>query len=184
MPRKNYQGQLLAAPPRRRNLYLRHSVVLVAEHTPSGAWGLQINFAHSHVENLGQIILNQGIDCGDLPYPVYFGGQHHHNRCFILHSNDWSSETTMKITDEIYLSADLFILSALADHQGPREIRAIVGLHQWNRLELDQEIDQDLDYGWLACRADPQLIFQQSGEEQWESAVTLATRSRVDEFLA
>lgn len=180
--RVNYQGKILAAHPKRVNLYLHHGVVLVVEHSQLGAWGLQINFQHSGIDNLGSIINNQGI-WSDLDHPVYFGGQFHHNRCFILHSNDWSSETTMKITPELYLSADLYILSALADGQGPRRIRPIVGLHQWSKGELDREVDQNQDHGWLIGTPDCDMIFEQERDQQWQSVLDQATRNIVNLLL-
>jgi len=178
---RSLQGQLLAAHPKRSNLYLSRAVVLVVEHSVLGAWGLQINFQHSRVENLGQILENQGLVSG-LDVPVYFGGQYHHNRCFILHSSDWSCETTMKVTEDLYISADMYILSALAEGDGPKLIRPIVGLHQWRRGELDMEISEDIDHGWLQCDSTVSMVFDLEGDEQWQQVLDHATRNRVNEL--
>lgn len=165
----------------RRNLYLRHAVILVVEHTVKGSWGIQINFPHTSASNLGSIIQNQGL-WSDLEQPVYFGGQHHVQRCFILHSNDWSSETTLSITDDISLSGDMYILSAISAGQGPKYIRPVIGLHQWGAGELDTEIQQSADSGWLVCNPSIRLIFDYEGDTQWQKVLAQATKSIVDQI--
>lgn len=178
----NYSGKLLVSHPRRRNLYLGQSVVLVVEHTPLGSWGIQINYQHSNQISLGTIIQNQGL-WSDLDYPVYFGGQYHHQRCFILHSSDWTCSSTIKINKDLCLSGDMYILSALSEGEGPKRIRPVIGLHQWSAGELDNEIQDNIDFGWLITSPDLKLVFDREGKDQWDRALNQATKTLVDGLL-
>jgi len=100
---------------------------------------------------------------------VLKGGPVETGRGFVLHSSDFFIEdATLRIDDEICLTATVDILKAIARGAGPKHAVLALGYAGWAAGQLESEIQ---DNGWLHCDADPDLIFGDDIEEKYNRAL-------------
>jgi len=180
----NYRGKLLVAHPKRSQQYLSKSVIIVIDYQELGSWGLQLNWPHRGPISFSTIIENQGM-WSDVDCPVFYGGQYNLTRCFLLHSLDWSSTTTVPLTEELGITGDLSVLSAIVANQGPERYRTIIGCHRWGASELQQELNgkSDIEDSWLMINPDSDFIFNYQEEDQWKLAIGMYGQSKINQWI-
>ena len=117
-PMKSLEGQFLVAMPDMVDERFAESVILIVGHGEEGAMGLVVNH---ELANLRFADILDELDLGDpdavirLPddirdRAVMRGGPVEKGRGFVLHSGDYHSGNTYKVTEEIGLTATLDIL--------------------------------------------------------------------------
>lgn len=166
-------GQLLISQPKSQDRYFSKTVVLVAQHTEAGAWGVIVNKAARTVD-MTDIMLAAGID-----YPVqekiFVGGPVEPTRVHVIHTLDWSSPSTLVIADNIGITGDVSILTAISAGTGPKLYRAGVGLAVWSAGQLEGEqsgkTPWTASHQWLTTPATVDLCLTGSGQEQWQRAI-------------
>ena len=90
-------GNLIIAPPAVKGNFWYKTVILVTEHHINGSVGLVLNKrSQMSLPEFGQQL---GINL-DLPGYVYLGGPINVKNLTFLHSNDWASKNTMRISDD------------------------------------------------------------------------------------
>lgn len=175
-------GNLIAAHPKYPLSVLRRSVLLVIEHSESGAIGLQTNRPYQNGINLSTVMHSAGLTC-PFDEPLYIGGEHNQNRVYVIHSLDWSSPTTTKLNDQIGLSTDLSVLMALSQSQGPEYFRAVAGFHAWGSGELEGEImghdPWNPMHSWNWTQANIENLFEIEHEQQWDIVIDQAGRQQI-----
>jgi putative transcriptional regulator len=100
--------------------------------------------------------------------PVHYGGPVEVGRGFVLHSSDYSAESTVLIENGFAMTATLDILRAIAVNEGPRDILLALGYVGWGAGQLEHEIQEN---GWLTIEADSALIFDHDLEGKWRQAL-------------
>ena len=70
--KKDLSGHLLVAQPSSADPYFSNSVIVVAKHTPAGAWGLMVNKPTQKI-TLNQVMQQTGI-LSDKSDKIYVGG--------------------------------------------------------------------------------------------------------------
>lgn len=161
------QGQLLAAMPSLSEGCFRESVVLMCAHSEDHAMGLVINKPISNL-TFQDVLKQVGIepaktirDC-----PVLFGGPVETKRGLVLHSPDYESAETLKITPEVSLTATRQILSDLNENSlaAPNSAILCMGHAGWSAGQLEHELMQN---AWIHAPADRDLIFDLALERIW-----------------
>ncbi|HKN28834.1 MAG TPA: YqgE/AlgH family protein [Roseiarcus sp.] len=176
-PSTSLEGQFLIAMPSLRGGPFARSVVYLCAHRDDGAMGLIINQRAEEID-FGQLLMQLGIVPGDhairLPpraeaVRVVRGGPVETGRGFVLHSPDYgSNDSTVKITDDVCLTATIDILRAIAGGTGPAQAVLALGYAGWSSGQLESEI---LANGWLTCPADPALIFDTDDAHKYDRAL-------------
>lgn len=178
-------GQLLISQPKSQDNHFSKSVILVAQHNDSGAWGVIINRMARTVK-LSHIMEAAGIEF-DGEEMAYIGGPVEPTRVQVVHSLDWSSANTLKITDDLGITGDVSVLAAITRGEGPKLYRAGVGLSVWSAGQLDGEqsgvAPWSPDHRWLTTPATVDLVLHGLGEEQWQAAIDASVRNRVSELF-
>ena len=100
---------------------------------------------------------------------VHFGGPVEQGRGFVLHSSDYLQSGTMRVDDQVALTATLDILKEMAAGGGPRRSLLALGYAGWGPGQLDAEIQAN---GWLSVPADEELLFDDNLDDKWERAIT------------
>ena len=162
-------GQLLIAMPAMPDPRFARSVIYVCSHGPNGAMGLVLNRHYGEVNFralLQQLNVKAPADAPDLP--VHYGGPVETGRGFVLHSIDYLREGTMRIDDNVALSATVEILQALAAGTGPERALMALGYTGWGAGQLDAEMQAN---GWLTAAADDDILFGREIETKWERAL-------------
>ena len=170
-------GQLLIAMPVMGDPRFERSVIYLCAHSSEGAMGIMVNRAAGSIdfpELLVQLNIINKAEQIKLPgnaegMKVLRGGPVDTGRGFVLHSSDFYIENaTLKIADEICLTATIDILKAIAKGQGPKHAILALGYAGWAPGQLENEIQEN---GWLHCDADPDLIFGDDIEEKYARAL-------------
>ncbi|AOG08901.1 MULTISPECIES: YqgE/AlgH family protein [Rhizobium/Agrobacterium group] len=170
-------GQLLIAMPGMPDGNFARAVVYICAHSDAGAMGFIINRSQS--VTFADLLLHlELIDRNDaimLPdharhFPIQCGGPVEQNRGFVLHSDDYLSDSSIPVSDDISLTATLDIVRAISDGRGPRHATMLLGYAGWGPGQLEEEIAQN---GWLHCAATESLIFDRSLDNKYDRALAL-----------
>ena len=176
-PPTSLEGQFLIAMPSLREGPFARSVVYLCAHRDDGAMGLIINQRADEID-FGELLAQLGVVAGGsgirLPpraeaVRVLRGGPVETGRGFVLHSADYGSTiSTVKIGDDVCLTATIDILRAIALGTGPAHAVLALGYAGWSSGQLESEI---LANGWLTCPADPDLIFDTNDPTKYDRAL-------------
>lgn len=164
--------QFLIAMPSMQDGRFARAVIYVCAHSSEGAIGLIINQAQPLLfpDLLVQLGILKEQEAIRLPpqardFPIRNGGPVDRSRGFVLHSGDYSVDSTMPVSDDICLTATVDILRAISAGRGPRQALMALGYSGWGAGQLEAEI---ADNGWLTCPADPDLLFDTDIDRKYE----------------
>lgn len=159
-------GHLLLAMPHLNEGPFAHSVVYMCAHTPEGAIGLIVNQPLER-PSFPELLRQLNID----PLPpsrsirLCSGGPVETGRGFVLHTADWTTESTLKVDGRLALTANLDILKAIAEGGGPHQGILALGYAGWGPGQLDTEMQQN---AWLvAPLPDADFIFGDDQGGMW-----------------
>jgi putative transcriptional regulator len=171
------EGHFLIAMPGMEDERFSRSVVYLCAHSPNGAMGFIINKAQpiSFPNLLTQLNIVKEEDAIRLPdaardVSVCMGGPVERGRGFVLHTGDYSSESTVAISDGVSLTPTLDILKAISQGVGPDAALMALGYAGWSAGQLEEEIAAN---GWLTCKADDGLIFDSELDAKYNRALAL-----------
>ena len=162
-------GQLLIAMPNMRDPRFARSVIYVCAHNAEGAMGLVVNRLVGSVtfpDLLEQLSIEGGTACEEIR--VHFGGPVESGRGFVLHSGDYSHDSTLQVDEKMALTATVDILTDIAQGRGPRCSLLALGYAGWGPGQLDSEFQAN---GWLSVAADETLVFDDDLNSKWERAI-------------
>jgi putative transcriptional regulator len=176
-PPTSLEGQFLIAMPSLREGPFARSVVYLCAHRDDGAMGLIINQRAEEID-FGQLLVQLDIvpEGEEIRLPpragaikVLRGGPVETGRGFVLHSPDYgANDSTVKIADNVCLTATIDILRAIARGNGPAHAVLALGYAGWSSGQLESEI---LANGWLTCPADADLIFDSDYDQKYDRAL-------------
>jgi putative transcriptional regulator len=98
------------------------------------------------------------------------GGPVERGRGFVLHSDDYDSESTVAVDDRVALTPTLDILKSISRGIGPTSALMVLGYAGWGAGQLESEIAAN---GWLTCRADFDLIFDRELDAKYTRALAI-----------
>lgn len=180
--RSQYQGLVLAANPcNPRNNRVSQSLILLVNRLGPAVMGLQFNTAIEDTR-LFNLVSTLGFYI-ETDEPIYYGGNLGTNKLHFIHSLDWRGLSTIEINENLGVTSDISILSALSSGLGPQLYRACVGHWSWEVGVLNQQLDwtsSDQEYGWEATLATEDLVFHSGqGRRQWLTAIEQSGRQQV-----
>ena len=164
-------GQVLIAMPTMADPRFAQAVIYVCAHTSQGAMGLILNrpLAEPSFDDL----LRQ-LKIAPTPparrIRLCAGGPVDHGRGFVLHTTDWTGEGSLKVTDDLALTASLDVLKVIAGGGGPRQGLLALGYAGWGPGQLEVEIGQN---AWLSGPADETLVFGADHDGKWRQAMAV-----------
>jgi putative transcriptional regulator len=178
-------GQLLVAQPRNKEGHFARTTVLIAQHSLSSAWGVVVN-RMAKTLTMQNIMTAAGIEYHGNE-PIYVGGPVEPTRVHVIHSLDWSSASTLQITEDLGITGDISVLAAISMGQGPQLYRAGIGLAVWSAGQLEGE-QSGLDpwtpkHQWLTTTASIELCLTGGGEEQWQRSINQCVNQKISELF-
>ena len=184
MPIKSYKGHLLAANPSNPRDPLHGSVIIMVAHTPIITFGIQIN-QPSKDFNLSSLCSGIGLwydgeDTG------YYGGNMKTEKVHVVHTKDWMGMTSQDITDDLAVTSDISVLTALCAGEGPSSFRACAGFWAWEQGTLERQMDTKNNsavHRWEAVPATTQLVFDKSGTDQWHEVLSASGQFQISNWL-
>ena len=172
-------GSLLVAVPAMGDPRFARAVIYMCAHSADGAMGIIIN-QHADEIDFGQLLVQLEIvpEAKSIRLParaegirVLRGGPVETGRGFVLHSSDYgANDSTVRIADDVCMTATIDILRAIAKGTGPAHALLALGYAGWSSGQLESEI---LANGWLTCPADPELIFDADFDQKYGKALAM-----------
>ena len=162
-------GQLLVAMPSMGDERFQRSVIFMCAHSEQGAMGLIVNRIADQV-SFRDLLQQLQIE---VPSPhreinVHTGGPVETGRGFVLHTTDYSQESTLRVDDEFGLTATADILKSIACGEGPTRSMLALGYAGWSPGQLDAEIQAN---GWLHVASDVELVFDGDLDGKWTRSI-------------
>ena len=165
------KNHFLIATEKMRDNRFEKTVITMLESDKNGAWGLVIN------KPLGSLPIALLIDSSlsnseereelyKINIPVFWGGPVERKQIFILHSNDYQSESTDNYGN-FSISQDYNILFDIAKKKGPNESLIILGYSGWGNGQLDGEMERD---HWILSDIDLDITFNKDSNTKWNEA--------------
>lgn len=175
-----YTGHLLVAMPQMEDSRFERTVIYMCAHNADGAMGLVVNKLFDAItfpDLLEQLNIETGPKTEQIR--VHFGGPVESGRGFVLHTDDYVRDGTLKVRQGFALTATVDILKAIAQGEGPSHSLLALGYSGWGPGQLESEIAAN---GWLVVPANAELVFANELDDKWERAlgaagVTLASLS-------
>jgi putative transcriptional regulator len=168
----NLVGNLLIAPPAVKGNFWNKTVIMVTEHHSGGSVGLVLNKrSELSVREFGKQL---GFDI-NVPGFVYQGGPVSGKNLSFLHSSEWTSKNTMRVSKDFSLSSADDILPRLAEGDCPIYWRIFLGLCGWSTGQLTGEIKGTPPWNhatsWCLASSNFDLVFGSDNKDQWCNAL-------------
>ena len=165
----NLEGQLLIATPSLKGSLFEKSVIYVCDHNQGGAMGIVVNNAVNNIK-YNDILDQLGVETIESPYsiPVHIGGPVDSARGFILHTNDYESDGTKKISNNVAITSTTDILEDIANGFGPNKSFVALGYAGWESGQLDEEIKEN---SWITMPANEAIIFGNDNHTKWNQSI-------------
>jgi len=165
-------GTLLISPPAVKASFWYKTVILLTESHMHGSVGLVLNKrSQMSVKEFGEQL---GMQI-NLPGFVYLGGPVNVKNLTFLHTSEWVSKNTMRISPDISVSSADDILPRLAMGDCPQRWRLFLGLCGWGPDQLENELKGNHPFpkeaSWITATPNLDLIFGSDNKEQWCSAL-------------
>lgn len=145
------------------------TVIYMCAHSEDGAMGLVVNKLVDYItfpELLDQLDIEVQSPVENTL--VHAGGPVETGRGFVLHSTDYTQDSTLIVSPDIGLTATADILTAIAEGAGPRRSLLALGYSGWAPGQLENEIQAN---GWLHTEADEDLVFGADNDDKWSRAI-------------
>ena len=148
------------------------TVIVMLESDENGAWGLTIN------KRLGTmpiaLLIDPSLNTSEereelfkINIPIFWGGPVDPKEIFILHSDEYKSESTVKYKN-ISISQDYEILYDIANNKGPEKSLVILGYSGWGKGQLEGEMERD---HWILSDIDLDITFNEESKKKWDKAI-------------
>ena len=165
-------AQVLIAMPGMKDDRFARSVIYICAHSEEGAMGIIVNQVQQMLfpdllVQLGIVDEQEAIRVPQKARDVVVrnGGPVDRSRGFVLHSGDYTVESSLPVSDDICLTAAVDILRAMLTGRGPRHAIMALGYSGWGAGQLESEIAEN---GWLTCPATPELLFDPDIERKYD----------------
>ena len=170
-PQNFLTGKLIVAQPDMPDPRFRKTVIFMAHHDKTGAFGLIVNRPLGEV-TYATIVKNIGADPTGIEgnITIFYGGPIDPKRGFILHSNDYPHPPLIPVNDRYSITISTDIILALANGSGPKKSIFAVGYAGWSEGQLEQEIKRN---NWVIAPTDEKILFDQKFETKWKRAYNL-----------
>ncbi|WP_156678800.1 YqgE/AlgH family protein [Sphingomonas profundi] len=157
-------GQYLLAMPGIGDPRFERAVIAMCAHDPNGALGIGVGRLVPRL-GLHGLLAELQIAPGDAPdAPVHVGGPVEPQRGFVLHSQDWIGDETLKVGGRWALTGTLDVLRAIAEGTGPARWIVALGYAGWGEGQLDMEMTR---HGWFATPGDDAILFERPADRRW-----------------
>lgn len=157
-------GTILISEPSLRDMYFHRAVVLLADHTEEGSFGL---------------ILNKPLDVRfndivkgfpEFDTKVYLGGPVNTKNLFFLHKKGDLIRNSQAIKEGLFWGGEIDDIKALIESKliSERDIRFFIGYSGWSENQLQEELEES---SWLVSEPNIMDLISTPTSEMWKSSV-------------
>lgn len=157
---------LLVSMPQMLDPNFAKTVVLLAEYTAQGAFGLVLNRRMDEPATQ-MVTADEPLNIHPSIY-LFTGGPVEPTRAWILTANKDLDIEALEVQAGVYLSASPTIVRRTLESAPDPATRMVVGYAGWGAGQLDVELAQG---AWLMAPVQPDLIFETASDAMWETAI-------------
>ena len=174
-------GKLLVAHPNspRHDWFYKTVIYIYSDSLQQGTLGLTLNV--DTTITVKQLCKDKGIIYPSEYPSVNKGGPVTEQSIIMLHTPGWTSQNTIPAGPKYTMSSDPLMFEKISLGNQPAHWRMFLGLSAWAPGQLDRELGSS--FGWLTCEANDDIMFNYSGEEQWEAALALSSQQMINSFF-
>lgn len=168
-------GAMLASSPDLLDPNFMHTVSVICEHTPRGAYGMVLNKRSSIT--IDRLLPEHPI-LGQLSLPVAWGGPVENDTLQIVHCFPDQIPGSFELAKGLHLGGDLDCVARLLEADDSPTIRGgvrfVLGCAGWGPNQLDQELAGG---SWVPLPFHSELVFamdrgrDEDQEETWQAAL-------------
>ena len=161
-PTKSLKGQLILENGKLQGSFFHRTVILICQHDAEGAFGLVLNRTTNN--KVGDALVANLPDA--LKEEVLFlGGPVQPQALSFLHSDTYLPDAN--VLPNLSLGHSLETLMDLGESFSvSQRVKVFAGYAGWSPGQLDDEMKRDT---WLTHSASLDLVFEQDGEELWQT---------------
>ncbi|MHB8880777.1 MAG: YqgE/AlgH family protein [Thermodesulfovibrionales bacterium] len=143
----------------------RHTVILVCEHSPEGAFGIIVNrvLMNSFRPLLKAFALEKSV----VDMPIHYGGPVRPEQGYVIYTPFEKRYGALQIAGRLAVTASKEILQEIAAGRGPSKFFFALGFAGWTANQLEEELLAD---SWLVAPVEPDLIFDVPVTDRWRQA--------------
>lgn len=163
----NLTNHFLISMPTLEDAFFAESVVYICRHDKEGAMGIIVN-------KPSPLLVDIVFDTAGIRVPpcvagqwIMMGGPINLNRGYVLHKPAGKWESSIKVTEEIALTASRDILEHFGHDTNDRALLTI-GQSGWSSGQLEKELAEN---SWLTMPADIDILFEIPYEKRYETAL-------------
>ena len=166
---RDFAGQLLVASEQMRDPRFLETIIYIVKHDSQGTLGLVINrpLATGPIDDLLKGFGAEPMS-SKREVIVHYGGPVSRLQGFVLHSDDFLLESSVRVRDGLAMTADVKIIEAIASATGPGQFLIMLGYAGWAPGQLEEEIKAD---AWFVLPTDKTLIFGNDADKKWRQAM-------------
>jgi len=166
-----YSGQLLVAEAAMPDPRFSGTVIYLADHDAAGAFGLVVNRPVGEGP-VRDFLMGLGME----PDPseklsgevrIHSGGPVEPGAGFVLHTNDYQTETTGMIRGKVAVTASLKAVKDIGLGTGPRRYLILLGYAGWGPGQLEAEMRRG---DWQIAPFDETTVFGSDDDAKWQRA--------------
>lgn len=161
-------GKLLISEPFLKDFYFRRSVVMLADHTEEGSFGLILN---KPIESRLNDVVKSGYP--HFNPPLYLGGPVQTDSLFFVHRLGKLIEGSLPVQGGLYWGGHIDQIKEMIAKQRITEsdIRFFVGYSGWSANQLNEEIKRN---SWVVSETNMQQLMDVDDSTMWERALDSA----------
>tara|TARA_B000000557_G_scaffold199053_1_gene164297 strand:+ start:59 stop:688 length:630 start_codon:yes stop_codon:yes gene_type:complete len=169
---ESFRNNFLVASEKLNEGRFAKTVIVMFAHDKGGALGLVVNkpLGVTPINEIVKVPKNFSEKQKNLlkkKIPVYWGGPVNKNKVFILHTNEYSDKSTIKIRD-LSISSDYETLLKIAENKGPKKNLIVIGLSSWGPEQLEGEFERE---SWVLSEINEEIVFEIENSEKWKKAL-------------
>ena len=152
------ENHFLIAMPQLKGSLFGDTVSIVCQHTQEGAIALVIN--KTLPQTLAEVFQQMDLPSDRLRNPhqsVLFGGPVQPEAGFVLHTDKGNWLSTLKISEDLFLTSSKDIIEAISGGEGPDNYLFILGYAGWSSGQLEEELEQN---SWLHSPIEIGIVFE------------------------
>lgn len=163
---------MLIAGPALQDETFAHTVILLVESGPEGAYGMVIN--KPAPVDLATLLDGAGIERGLAPErAVWLGGPVQPEAGLVLYLDEPNLEAFephAEVLPGLHMSSSMGLLHAIAAGRGPHTFALYLGRASWGAGQLEAELAAGV---WLPAEPDVSLLFDADTDACWRRALQL-----------
>jgi putative transcriptional regulator len=161
---KPSKGKILISEPLLADNYFKRSVVLLAEHTDEGSFGIIMN---KPIDNKFNDIISDFPEYGG---QLFLGGPVSNSSLFFIHTLGDVVENSLEIMDGLFWGGDIESIRELMvlKQVDSNQIRFCVGYSGWGSKQLEGELEKN---SWLVSGLSAEILMNTDPDKLWEIAL-------------